>query len=531
MAAFSALLSGLALPSEIFSLGLWPLGLVALAPLYIALKNAGTFREAALAGAVYGALQHAISSYWLFFYKDFALWTIGATTLGYAAAYTVPALYLSHFAKKPKFIGPVLFALAWAVFEYGKSTGFLGYPWGLLPYSLSSLPVTLQIVDITGVYGLSFLLALSSALAAVCTHRDEDHGGSACRIRGMGPHFGFLAFCWLCVLGYGWVCMAEHRSPEKIFRAVIVQQNVDPWLAGEESALVANIELARTALYPAPAGEKYATGEDASARPGPELVIFSETSLRRPYLENEKYYSTTPIDYPLIPFIRESGAWLLTGAPYVVDWSDFKVMNAAILVDPEGKLRDFYGKSHPVPFTEAIPLMEFAWFRAFMKNVVGLEGGWTTGTRLTVFELPLREGGTVRFGVPICFEDAFSGLCGDFVRRGADILVNITNDSWSQTRSAEIQHWAAARFRAIETRRTLVRSTNGGLSCIISPTGINIFELPLFEAASRVVDVPVYSTDALTLYTRFGDWFILLCLLLLALSIILPIARTNRRKS
>jgi apolipoprotein N-acyltransferase len=260
-------------------------------------------------------------------------------------------------------------------------------------------------------------------------------------------------------------------------------------------------------------------------------MIFSETSLRRPYLENEEYYATNPRETPLLPFIRESGAWLLTGAPYVLDWKDFKVMNAAILIDPQGRLSDFYGKSHPVPFTEAIPLMEFAWFRAFMKNVVGLDGGWTTGTRLTVFELPLRDGASLHFGVPICFEDAFPGLCGDFVRRGADILINITNDSWSQTRSAEIQHWAAARFRAIETRRTLVRSTNGGLSCVIAPTGVNVFELPLFSADAKVVDIPVYSGKELTIYTRYGDWFVLICLLLLSFSIILPYTRTSRRNS
>ncbi len=535
MAAFSAVLLGAALPNEVFRLGLWPLGFIALAPLYEALRQAPDHRTAALAGAVFGALQHAISSYWLFFYKNFALWTIGGTTLAYAVVYTLPALYLSFVAKRARFCGPALFALVWAVFEYGKSTGFLGYPWGLIPYSLSSLPITLQVADITGVYGLSALLALSSAVTAVALDRlgARLRTGlfSPARTASLAapaeyapnlprgpvlPWLVFLSVCWALVLGYGFYRMTEPRRPDKTFRAAVVQQNIDPWYEGDEAALESNVRLARKAFD----ADVASTTGAAGAERKPDLVIFSETSLRRSYNENHSYYSTHPKDDPLLPLLKETESWLLTGAPYVLDWAEFKVMNAAILVDPAGRLIDFYGKSHPVPFTEAIPLMEFAWFRAFMKNVVGLEGGWTTGTRLTVFALPLRQGGSVRFSVPICFEDAFADLCGDFVREGAEILVNITNDSWSKTVSAEVQHWAAARFRAIETRRTLVRSTNGGVSCIVGPTGENLFELPLFEAGAEVVDVPVYTGNGLTVYTRYRDWFVALSVLLSAISII-----------
>jgi apolipoprotein N-acyltransferase len=149
------------------------------------------------------------------------------------------------------------------------------------------------------------------------------------------------------------------------------------------------------------------------------------------------------------------------------------------------------------------------------------------GSEFTIFELPTR-GGTVRFGAPICFEDAFSDVCRKYFDGGADILVNLTNDSWSKTVSSEIQHWAAARFRAIEFRRTLVRSTNGGLSCVVGPYGEIQVDLPLFEAVARIVEVPIYKESQKTAYFLYGDWFAYLAMLLSAAWALILMVRRKR---
>ena len=188
---------------------------------------------------------------------------------------------------------------------------------------------------------------------------------------------------------------------------------------------------------------------------------------------------------PLIPFIRESGTWLLTGAPVVVDLKTYEATNSVILIDPRSNLVESYAKIHLVPFAESIPFMEYPWFRAFIQKTVGLEGSWATGTRYVVFDLPTKYG-PVRFGAPICFEDAYADICREFSLHGADLLINLTDMSWSKTESAEIQQWAAARFRAIEARKTLVRSTNGGVSCVVGPYGQVLDSLPLFRAASEI---------------------------------------------
>ena len=176
---------------------------------------------------------------------------------------------------------------------------------------------------------------------------------------------------------------------------------------------------------------------------------------------------------------------VLFGGVVIVDMDKQAYWNAAVLATKDGKVLDMYGKMHPVPFAESIPFYEVGAVRAFFRNVVGIWNPWVEGTRYTVFRVPLQDGGEMAFGVPICFEDAFADLCRQYLLRGADLLVNITNDSWSKTWSSEIQHFQVARFRAIENRRVLVRSTNGGVSAVVGPWGEIRVRMPFFERTWR----------------------------------------------
>lgn len=530
LAVFSAVLSGLSIPNELFLCGCWPLGFISLCPLYIALCRAKSPGRAAVTMGTFGALQHAITSYWLFFYKDFALWTIGATTVAYFFVYGLAGLYASFLLRSDaRAFRPFIFALFWVCFEYIKSTGFLGYPWGLIPYSMTSIPVMLQIADITGVYGVSFMLALSSAAAGelalevghaapqqrATTLTIVDMGGGAGGglvgggARGsdqrLGNTFVFCAFLVLLTLGYGVYSQGRTYASKGSVRMLLVQQNTDPWLAGEKAAIASNLTQANTTL------------EENRARGGApvDMTVFSETSLRRPYKDFKSWYWENPKERPLIPYILSSDAPLLTGAPVVLDWETESMTNSVILISKEGNLVDSYAKMHPVPFAEAIPFWEYGWFRTFMQQVVGLDSGWTMGNRFTLFTVPLhaKPGASVAFCTPICFEDAFADLCRRYILLGADLLVNLTNDSWSRTKSAQIQHWAIARIRAIENRRTLVRSTNSGVTCVVGPRGEVLFEMPQFQPYAAIVDVPVFYSDAMTIYTKYGDWFSWLCLI------------------
>lgn len=578
LAVFSAVLSGLSIPNELFLYGCWPLGFISLCPLYIALCRAKSPGQAAVAMGTFGALQHAITSYWLFFYKDFALWTIGATTVAYFFVYELVGLYASFLLRSDaRAFRPFIFALFWVCFEYLKSTGFLGYPWGLIPYSMTSIPVMLQIADVTGVYGVSFVLALSSAAAgelamkanpsvplnvadgpfaaagrsiAVGTAAAETRAGDR-RLAAGGPAgrpadrrssdgrgrgasgvtgaldpslmntFVFCACLVLLTLGYGLYSEGKTYSTKGSVRMLLVQQNTDPWIAGEKAAIASNLTQADRTL------------EANRAQGGApiDMTVFSETSLRRPYKDFKPWYWENPKEKPLIPYILSSDAPLLTGAPVVLDWDTESMTNSVILLSKEGDLVDSYAKMHPVPFAEAIPFWEYGWFRTFMQQVVGLDSGWTMGSKFTRFTVPLHAtpGTSVTFSTPICFEDAFSDLCRRYILLGADLLVNLTNDSWSRTKSAQIQHWAIARIRAIENRRTLVRSTNSGVTCVVGPHGEVLFEMPQFQPYSAIVDVPVFYSDAMTIYTTYGDWFSWLCLIGVAILAVRDFVRARGR--
>jgi apolipoprotein N-acyltransferase len=517
LAAASAILMTLAVPNELFKHGFIPLGFVALIPLYVGILELRGPKSAALATGLFGALQHGLTSYWLWFFKDFRIWTLGSTTVAYFIVYAVLGLYLWFLLDRGGRARPLGFILLWTAFEYLKSVGFLGYPWGLLPYSLTDALPFLQIADITGLYGVTALLAASNAaLAELLLGIGLPNKGALTRPARLGYSTLALGLAALA-LGYGLLRMASPIPKVGSLDAVLVQQNTDPWAeSDDQNAVATDIRLARQAIAIAPRK--------------PDIILFSETSLMRPYAESRSYYSQKPTLDPLIPFIKDSGSWLLTGAPVVLDWTTYEATNSAILIDPQARLVRSYAKIHPVPFAEAIPFMEYPGFKKFMQNVVGLESGWSMGTEYVIFDLPTKSG-SLRFGAPICFEDAFADVCRNFSLGGADLLINLTDISWSKTESAEIQHWAAARFRAIEARKTLVRSTNGGVSCVVGPFGETSAVLPLFKAASEFVQVPVYREASPTFYIRWGDWFPRAALLLTAaLTLILIMQAAPRRR-
>jgi apolipoprotein N-acyltransferase len=540
LSVISGVLLPLALPNELFSWGNPALGLIAIAPLYVALANTAGYGMAFLASAVFGGLAHGLSSYWLWFFQDFRYWTLGSSTLAYMVVYGCLGLYLRGALKRSGLYRTLVFAAVWTVFEWGKSNGFLGYPWGLISYSWNEILPAIQIAESTGVYGLGFALVLVSGGFAevlmlprsIMPHPAGIDGpagiaarflpplpsGKGAQVAGTGPLVASVLLMAL-ILGYGYLALENPREPRGRFPAVLVQQNVDSWesAGGEEEALSVSVALAAAAIEAA--GRK------------PDIILFSETSLRRPWEEFRSFYSRTPREDPLIPFLARTGAWLFTGLPEILDWDTYDATNSVVLINPRGQQVASYAKMHPVPFAEALPFWEYAGFRRFIQEVVGLESGWTMGTERVIFELPTSSAGLVKFAGPICFEDAFAYLCRRFVNDGAELFINLTNDSWSRTKSAEIQHFVAARFRSVEARRVLVRSTNGGVSGMVMPDGSVRELLPLFSPEARLVDIPVYTGET-TPYMLFGDWFVaLLALALAGLFLLVVVGDRQARKA
>jgi apolipoprotein N-acyltransferase len=519
----SGILLPLALPSEYFGwlIGIFGvqadesfywgnaiLGLVAIAPALYAVCRAPSFGFASLLGVVFGGVSTALANFWLMFFQGYSVWTMGGTVLGYIGYNALLFPFLRGFGRLESRLRPFLLAAAWTGYEYFKSVGFLGYPWGLVAYPAGDILPLIQLVDITGVWGLSFIVALVSAMiaeAALALQGTARDWKAARPLMLRQAAFGLILVAGCLV--YGFARLATPIPSTGPAHLLVVQQNVDPWEEGRATSDSTEINQQLT-LQGAREADRL-----------PDLAVWSESSVPDVWVTKAGWFNTRQADSTMVPFARELGLPVLFGAVGVKDYRKRQFMNAAALMSADGAILDTYGKMHPVPFAESIPFFELEPVRRFFENVIGILLPWTVGDRYTIFSVPLRAGGTLAFGVPICFEDAFADLCRGFVIRGADMLVNITNDSWSKTWSAEIQHFSVARLRAVETRRVLVRSTNGGVSAVVDPWGRVRAKLPLFERTARTVEVPVYRPARFTVYTRFGDWFprTLIGLLLVAL--------------
>lgn len=527
-AAASAATLALSLPSELAPYGIPLLGFVCLIPYFSALHRTRSYREAALLGFVFGSLSHFLSSYWLMFFKDYAIWTIGATSVAYGFLHMLVAGFLRRFSMigspqgqsieieqptrplwghlrgQSTLLRPFAIAAVWTIWECLKSVGFLGYPWGLIAYSVNTIDALNQIADALGVYGLSFLLALSNAAIL-------EWGQSKRRSL---PVFGVLLAISVWFLGYGLFRLSSSVPVVDQVPMVLVQHNGDSWVQGGETAALRKCqELSRKGKQLFKDGKAVLLKRDSNhfnEWDKPALVVWSETVLRRPFDDYKPYFRKQPSRDPFIPFLEELDIPLLTGAPVILDWETYDATNSAILLSPEGEIVDSYAKTHLVPFAETIPFWENKWMRDFMKKVAGLEGQWNAGTEHTVMTVQTPSGRPLRFGVPICFEDAFADTCAAFFKNGADVLINLTNDSWSRTVSAETQHLVVARYRAIENRRVLIRSTNGGVTCVVDAEGRIIVKAPLFEETALAVTVPIQVGSGKTSYFLLGDWFPLL---------------------
>ena len=166
-----------------------------------------------------------------------------------------------------------------------------------------------------------------------------------------------------------------------------------------------------------------------------------------------------------------------------------------------GKVEDTYRKQHLVPFTEHFPYQEL-FPRLTALLIANDYNWWLEGEEPTVFNYDC-----IGFSTPICFEDTFGYLSAAFVRNGADMLINLTNDVWSKSTVAEMQHMQLAVFRAIENRRPMLRSTNSGITCLIEPSGKVKDMLEPFIETYHVYEVPLYQKEGLTFYTRHTDLF------------------------
>jgi apolipoprotein N-acyltransferase len=491
LALFSGLLLFLAAPG-MFSLG--PLAWLALTPLLWACRQVAPGQAFRL-GLAGGLLYHLLLLYWVTIVLGtygHLPWYISGAALLLLALYM--GLYLAIFAAGFSWLAPRLSPLwaaplLWVALDFIRARLFTGFPWQDLAYSQYQTPLLIQTADLFGHAGVTFLIVLTNVLLVTMAAG----GGRGGRLRPAPPAAVAIAFALLLVsLLYGGLrqqqLQNEISTAEKL-PVTVVQGNIpqdQKWTAAALYHTVDTyIDLSSQAL----------------AQRRSELLVWPETAL--PF---------QPLKHPLFQevigrLVQPTAVKLLTGAPHQEGSGDeTRYYNSAMMISGAGLVTGMYHKQHLVPFGEYIPLRRFL---PFTSPLVETVGDFTPGASGS----PISCDG-VKIGVLICFESIFPELGRKQTKQGAGVLVVITNDAWFGRSSAPWQHLSMAVLRAVENRRSVARAANTGVSAFVDPLGRLLATSNLFEPAFLTEDLPLLAGESF--YVRFGHFFPLICLLLLA---------------
>lgn len=478
LAAISGLLLFLAYPPYNLSY----LAFIALIPLLISLKGS-LFKMASL-GYLFGLVFFGGLLFWMNSMRLYGvacwarplLWLLLVVSLSLYPA--IFGLLYGLVSKRLQGLFALLAAcIIWCGLEFIRTHFPLGgFPWALLGYSqYLNLPL-IQIVSFTGVYGVSFLVILFNAIII------EICGPSTLKRKVL--LFTLCLLLYTSCYAYGWWSLSQPLPPKDL-KVAAVQGNFDIEMSWNWRDTHGEFRSRLSEL----------TGMALPVLP--ELIVWTETIILDPL-------SYLPGLARELALLTEGSASLLLGAPhYESKGTKTHYFNSAFLLLPEGRIAQRYDKLHLVPFGERLPGERFI---PWLRDLFPMAGDYTPGSNFTLF----RIGEKGSFGVLICFEDIFAGLARRFVRDGAAFMVNITNDAWSRSRGCHYQHFQASIFRAVENRCYILRAGNTGVSAIIDPYGRIERIIPINTAG--IITGEVSTLRPHSLYTRWGDLFVYLCL-------------------
>jgi apolipoprotein N-acyltransferase len=452
---------------------------VAIAPLLVALARVGRPWRRFLMGWAAGIVYWFGVCYWI----QFVLSVHGG--MGDVEGWAVfllfclaKALHMGVFA----LLAGILMRRWWAVPAVAAlwvavevTHGPLGFAWLALGNAGIDMSVPLRLAPFTGVYGLSFVFAMMSAALALAILR---------RPR--------LELAWLALLPLLFLLPALPPAERGRDSALLVQPNIpvtEDWTAESLDRIERQqvMQSLRGVL-------------EERAHP-PSIVVWPEDPGPFYYYEDAHFRAYAD------NLARAAHVWLLLGI--VAHAPDGAPLNSATLVSPDGQAVSRYDKVNLVPFGEFVP----APFRWLTQKISTEAGDFEAGRRVVVSPVDSH-----RLGTFICYESVFPNFVRQFADGGAEVLFNLSNDGWFGDSAARRQHLEIVRMRAAENRRWILRSTNDGITATIDSAGRLRGTVPLYTEASSYTGFSYIAER--TFYTRFGDWFPLLCATLVLLCLV-----------
>ncbi len=379
----------------------------------------------------------------------------------------------------------------WVGLELIRTHFLTGFPWCLLGYTQFRNLFLIQVADLVGVYGISFMIVLANGLIyRLVFHRHaSERRGLVLEIMGL-----LLVVAFSLIYGQHRLAGDEHNGKGgKSIKAAIIQGNIDQSIKWDPAYQEMSVDTYHRLTL--------------SASPfKPDLVVWPETAMPFFFQDNED------LSPRLFKMAKQADAELIFGSPaYKKTHSGTKYYNRVYLLSRHGEFAGYYDKVHLVPFGEYVP---YRWLFPFFRHLLHAAGNFASGEKIEPLELTNHPA-----GILICFEVIFPELARTQTRKGAAILVNLTNDAWFGRTSAPYQHLSMAVFRAVENGRPMIRAANTGFSAFIGPHGHIMARSQLFKEEVLTRELRLKPSSK-SFYTRYGDLFAFVLLVISFLRIL-----------
>jgi apolipoprotein N-acyltransferase len=505
----SAVLYAISFPSFVRLDGLSPVAWISLVPLFLVMLSSKP-APAVLYGVVFGTIQALIINYW---HGTYNYVTLHMITIAFVVEFT---LFMIPFVLALRLSGKWGFLVApaaWTLFEFLRSSGVLGYPWGLTGTTQYGFLPLIQIASITGVWGIGFIVVLVNAGIAwtasgfaigwhwpVVTKlfRNRRRLSQIFPLAVSTSVFLIAVICGSVILSN---VQKRLDGADESATVVLLQQNTDPRKHEIRNNTEKLMDLTDLAV-----AELAGRGERADLIAWPEGGF--RLDLRYWMIKGNRNASWGGMVKDFMEYQKGLGTWLATGTQdhtesVFRDGSKEKqLFNSSVFLDPEGEISKFYHKMQLVPFSEHFPLDKDK-YAGLYEMFQGYDiSNWTMGAERRVF-----QAGDMRIATPICFEDVFPDHVRRFVKKDVDIILNMSNDYWSLSPVEGKQHGIFSLFRAVENQRPVLRTTCSGYTVAISATGeIQPGAPKPYTEGYAIARVPL-PEQYYTFYTRFGDWF------------------------
>ena len=488
-----------------------PLGVLAcisLVPLLILIERLDSLRKQFLYSYFSFFIASCIALYWVGGFthaRDPFLMLAGGLVLVWEPLFYA-IIVLSYVAVRRNFgllAGLLALPFIWITWEWLYALGEFAFPWLTLGNTQTYQLGKIQFAEITGVYGISLWLVLINILFFLLLIWSVGEDGEKRLQRQIMLSVAILIVYVLPDV-YDWTVVASRASSANAptISVGIVQPNTDPWEKWDGT---------RTLTDRWRQVEKYLSVARIQKEAGAQISVWPETAVLYdiPLFRDDRAKVQQALDSLRMSLVTgyisykyyEDAKAPVTSSVIRGSGLRYDSFNSIMYMEPGSTLVQSYKKMRLVPFAERIPYADAVPFLIQpLRWSVGISN-WGIGPDSTVFQDTTHH---TKFLAMVCYESIFPEFVSSFVKKGAEFLVFITNDSWWGNTSGARQHNQIAVLRAVENRRWVVRCANGGISCFIDPSGRMYDQTRMYTEASIVRDITPRNDQ--TFYTRHGDW-------------------------